>query len=115
MPLFVFTNGLVEEVGAPVCQTADYTAVGEDKRSGRSSDPEEGTKVSMGRRRQFGGRTGMGREYSLTSLVVCGLPTRTWTGQQYPCIIGWRLRTTAIISYNMAPSSYLHCSQFLVR
>lgn len=81
VPRLVLLDGFGEEVGAPVCKAADDATVGEDEGAGCVGYSEGG------RWRQYGKVDGFkesrdwgrqGRFYSLTSLVVCGLTTRTW-------------------------------------
>lgn len=81
VPRLVLLDGFGEEVGTPVREAADDAAVGEDQGAGGVGYSSTGGEaVLVARVMGVGGRIGVGkgRFYSLTSLVVCGFPTRTW-------------------------------------
>lgn len=75
MPRLVFLERFVEEVRAPVCEAADDAAVGEDEGAGCARESGE-MSAYCARGYGAGKEDREWRKYSLTSLVVCGLPTR---------------------------------------
>lgn len=75
MPRLVFPDGFDEEERSPIGQTADYAAVGEDESTGCACNA--GKEVGSVGRRDSWEKGWVWERYSLTSLVVCGLPTRT--------------------------------------
>lgn len=109
MPCLVFLDGLGEEERAPVRQTANNAAVSEDQGAGCVGDSGKG-EVLVGRGGSWDGGLELGKvlfdfvrgmRFSHADLVGLVLLFRQLN----------RELTTAIISYNMAPSSYLHHSQ----
>ena len=59
MTCLVLLDGFGEEEGSPICQTADYAAVGEDEGTSCASDSVEEA-MSVGKERQLLWSVGIG-------------------------------------------------------
>lgn len=59
MPCLVFLKRFSEEERSPVCQTADYAAVGEDEGAGCAGNSGEGAML-VEKERQLRSRIGVG-------------------------------------------------------
>lgn len=107
MPCLVFLERFGEEEGSPVCQAADYAAVGEDKGAGCAGN-SRAEEVLVVEEMQMEWRFGTGGK------VLFDFDGGVWFAHADLSHLALFLRdteevhTTAIISYNMAPSSYLH-------
>lgn len=108
MPRLVFPDGFDEEERSPIGQTADYAAVGEDESTGCACNA--GKEVgSVGKERQLGKGLGLGK----VLFDFVGGVRSAHADLIRSALLSWKVegtRTMAIISYNMALSSYPHRS-----